>query len=80
MSGRALTSIYLAGLAVLTGAILLNVLAGWAGLATWYSFLTATSGPLEAVRGLSVGDWLFLLAIYPGLLGACAYGVLRTRD
>jgi hypothetical protein len=81
VSTQTLRRIYLAGLAVLAGAIVLNVLAGWIGLTTWYSFLTAAAaGPLKAVKGLSVGDWLFLLAIYPGLLGACAYGVLRTTD
>jgi len=81
MSGRSFTSIYLAGLAVLIGAILLNVLAGRLGLSTWYAFLTAAaSDPLGAVSGLRAGDWLFLFVIYPGLLGACAYPVIARRS
>jgi hypothetical protein len=73
--------IYLAGLAVLAVAIVLNVLAGWIGLTTWYGFLTAAaSGPLDAVKDLSVIDWLFLLAIYPGLLGTCAYLVITRMS
>jgi uncharacterized membrane protein YczE len=77
MSRQALGTSYLAGLAVLTAAILLNVLAGRLGLSTWYGFLAAAaSDPLSAVRDLRAGDWLFLLVIYPGLLGACAYPVI----
>lgn len=33
-----LVKIYLAGVALLVAAILLNLLSGWLGLATWYSF------------------------------------------
>ncbi len=81
VSTRTLRRVYLTGLAVLTGAIVLNVAAAWVGLATWYSFLTAAaSGPLDAFRGLGAGDWLFLLVIYPGLLGACAYPVITSRS
>jgi hypothetical membrane protein len=81
MSRRALSTIYMAGLAVLAGAIVLNTLAAQLGLATWYRFLTAAaSDPLGAVRGLRAGDWLFLLVIYPGLLGACAYLVVTRTS
>ncbi len=71
--------IYLAGLVVLVGAIVLNVLAGWLGLATWYDFLgSVTQGGIrEALKALRVWDWLFLLALYPACLGAFAYVVLR---
>ena len=73
--------IYLAGLVVLVGAIVLNVLAGWLGLTTWYEFLRSVtqSGILEAVKALPIWDWLFLLAIYPACLGAFAYPVLRHQ-
>lgn len=71
--------IYRAGIAILVGAIIMNVAAGALGLATWYTFLTAASrNTVAAVRSLRALDWLFLLIIYPGLLGACAYPVLRT--
>ncbi len=73
--------IYLAGLVVLAGAIVLNVLAGWLGLATWYDFLRSMTqtGVLEAIKALRVWDWLFLLVIYPACLGAFAYPVLRHQ-
>jgi len=73
--------IYLAGLVVLVGAIVLNVLAGWLGLATWYEFLRSVAqlGVLEAIQTLHIWDWLFLLAIYPACLGAFAYPVLRRQ-
>lgn len=73
--------VYLAGLVVLAGAIVLNILAGWVGLATWYDFLGSMMqlGVLEAIQALHVWDWLFLLAIYPVCLGALAYPVLRRQ-
>jgi len=73
--------IYLAGLVVLAGAIVLNVLVGWLGLATWYDFLRSMTqiGVLETIKALRVWDWLFLFVVYPACLGAFAYVVLRCR-
>ncbi len=73
--------IYLAGLVVLVGAIALNVLAGWLGLATWYDFLGSMTkiGVVEAIKALRVWDWLFLFAVYPACLGVFAYPVLRHQ-
>ncbi len=73
--------IYLAGVVVLAGAIVLNVLAGWLGLATWYDFLGSMTkiGVVEAIKALRVWDWLFLLTIYPACLGAFAYPVLHRQ-
>jgi len=73
--------IYLAGLVVLAGAIVLNVLAGWLGLTTWYEFLRSMTqrGILEAIQALHIWDWLFLLVIYPACLGTFAYPVLRHQ-
>ncbi|MEJ5309146.1 MAG: hypothetical protein WHX52_05205 [Anaerolineae bacterium] len=73
--------IYLAGLVVLVGAIVLNVLAGWLGLTTWYDFLgaMAKNGVAEAIKALRVWDWLFLFAVYPASLGAFAYLILRHQ-
>jgi len=73
--------IYLAGLVVLAGAIVLNVLAGWLGLATWYDFLRSVTqiGVLEAIKALGMWNWLFLLLVYPACLGAFAYPVLRRQ-
>lgn len=73
--------VYLAGVVVLVGAIVLNVLAGRLGLATWYDFLGSVtqSGTREAIKALRIWDWLFLPVIYPVCLGAFAYLVLRHQ-
>jgi len=70
--------VYLAGLVVLAGAIVLNVLAGTIGLTTWYGFLTAVTrtGMLAAAKQLRVVEWLFLLVIYPACLGGFAWVIL----
>jgi hypothetical protein len=74
-----LVKIYLAGVAVLIAAILLNLLSGWLGLATWYSFLSQASekGLAPALQSLTLVDYLFLIVVYPGLLGLAAYLTLR---
>jgi hypothetical protein len=70
-----LMKIYLAGMAVLVAAIGLNLLANLLGLSTWYDFLGAVSqeGLMAALRRLSVLDYLFLIVVYPFLLGLAAY-------
>ncbi len=75
-----LLKIYLAGMAVLAGAIALNVLAGAWHITTWYGFLDMVKvlGPGAALRALRVVDVLFLVGLYPAALGACAYLVLRA--
>jgi hypothetical protein len=71
--------IYLAGIAVLIAAVLLNLAAGWLNLSTWYSFLNLVSenGLSQAIQSLRFIDYIFLLLIYPGLLGLAAYLTLR---
>lgn len=70
-----LIKIYLAGLVVLIVAILLNMLANLVGLTTWYSFLTQVSqqGFSSAVQDLTAIEMLFLILLYPLLLGVAAY-------
>jgi hypothetical protein len=70
-----LIKIYLAGLAVLIAAILLNLLANAIGVATWYSFLIQASGQgfSTAAQDLNALEILFLVVIYPLCLGAAAY-------
>ena len=74
-----LLRIYLAGLAILISAIAMNVVASIVGLATWYQVLTfaVEVGAGATIQDLRVTDLLFLLLIYPGLLGAVAYAVLH---
>jgi hypothetical protein len=73
--------IYLAGLAVLAGAIVVNMLAGAAGLKTWYDVLKPIPevGMMAVVRTLTVPEILFLFLLYPALLGLCAFLVFRVR-
>jgi hypothetical protein len=71
--------IYLAGLAVLVGAIIVNLLAGAVGLRTWYDVLKPIpeAGVMVVVRTLTAVEILFLFLLYPALLGLCAYLVLK---
>jgi hypothetical protein len=71
--------IYLVGIIILVAAVLLNVMAGWLGLSTWYSFLQDASqkGVSHAFQGLNALDYLFLFLLYPGLLGLAAYFSIR---
>lgn len=70
-----LMKITLAGLVILVVAILLNLLANLLGLSTWYDFLNSVSqrGFLEAARRLKAFDYLFMIVLYPFLLGLGAY-------
>jgi hypothetical protein len=70
-----LLKMLLAGLAVLVAAILLNILANLLGISTWYDFLQAVSqgGFTEAVRRLNALEYIFLLLLYPFMLGLAAY-------
>jgi hypothetical protein len=70
-----LIKIYLAGMTVLIAAIGLNLLANLFGLSTWYDFLGEVSqqGLMAALRRLSALDYLFLIVVYPFLLGLAAY-------
>jgi hypothetical protein len=67
--------IYLAGLVVLIVAVVLNLLANALGMATWYSFLNQVSqrGFLLALQSLKAIEILFLILLYPLLLGLAAY-------
>jgi cation transporter-like permease len=73
--------IYLAGVAILLGAIVINMLAGVVGLKTWYDVLKPIPeiGLAAVARSLTVMDVLFLFVLYPALLGLCGYLVMRGR-
>jgi hypothetical protein len=74
-----LLKIYLVGLVILLAAVGLNLLAGWVGLSTWYDVLKAggEQGFARVLRDTSILNWIFLALLYPFLLGAAAYLVLR---
>jgi len=58
--------IFFAGLVVLVGAIILNFIASWFGLTTWYDFL-------KVPGKTSVISYIWLFGIYPFGLGVITY-------
>ncbi len=74
-----LGKIYVIGLAILIGAIVINVLAYYLSLPTWYDFLklVTSQGLVGALSSLSVFAFIFLFIIYPFLLGLLAYGMYK---
>ena len=71
--------IYLAGLVILAGAVVVNIVAGAIGVKTWYEVLKPIpeEGIKAVVRTVAVWDVLFLFVLYPALLGLFGYLVLR---
>lgn len=70
--------IFITGWVILLIAIILNLLASYFGLETWYSFLglAQESDFLKTAKD----NWrslIFLVLIYPFLLGLTAYYVLK---
>lgn len=67
--------IFSGGLVILAVAIVLNAIAIALGLPTWYTFFGFLSehGFSSAVRMVRVIGWLFLLVVYPLILGFIAY-------
>lgn len=73
--------IFIIGFAILIGAIIVNLLAGALGIATWYELLIAVNekGIKEFFRQEFVSS-LYLYIIYPlilGLLGYYSYNLLK---
>lgn len=58
--------IFLIGIGLLGGAILLNYIASALSLTTWYTFL-------QKPRGTSIFSYIWLFIIYPMSLGIIAY-------
>ncbi len=67
--------IYLSGAVILAGAIVVNAIAYYFSIPTWYDLfqLVPQKGLAEALGGLSPGSVLFLFLVYPFLLGLLAY-------
>lgn len=70
--------IFITGLGILLVAIVLNFLANYLGIETWYTFL----GSIQKKGFLRVtkDNWLsliFLILIYPFILGLTAYYILK---
>jgi hypothetical protein len=71
--------IYLGGILVLIGAILINGIAGFLGWTTWYGFLklVGETGFAAALRTLSGIQLVFLFVLYPLGLGLIAFAAMR---
>jgi len=71
--------IFLAGWVVLVGAILINMIAKFIGIPTWYDFLEKVRelGFLLAFKNAGIISLIFLFGIYPTLLGALAFVILE---
>ncbi len=73
-----LLEIFILGTVILGLAVIINFLANAMGITTWYSFLINISedGLINTVekQGLNL---IFLIVIYPLLLGAVAYYLLH---
>ena len=60
-----LLNIFLLGIIILAGAIVINILAHLVGMHTWYDFLTK--------QQMIWYDYIFLFIVYPLLLGVIGY-------
>ena len=71
--------VFLTGWVILIVAIGLNFLAGRLGITTWYPFFDDANkmGILKAFEKTSLLSKIFLLGIYPALLGLFSYLFLK---
>lgn len=67
------------GWAILAIAVLVNVVAKFAGISTWYDYINkiGASGFKEASLSLNVAELIFLFIIYPGIFGLIVYVAVR---
>ena len=70
-----LLKLFLTGIIILVGAILINALASLLNLVTWYSFLStlARDGILPGLKNTPFLSLIFLFLLYPFSLGCLAY-------
>jgi hypothetical protein len=71
--------VFLVGWVILVVAIGLNFLAGRLGITTWYPFFDDANkmGIFKAFEKTSLLSKIFLLGIYPALLGLSSYLILK---
>lgn len=67
--------VFLTGIIILVGAILINAIASTMGITTWFSFIdmTKSDGLSSAFREAGFLSWIFLFIVYPLLLGSLAW-------
>lgn len=68
------------GYFILLGAILMNFLAKFFGLLTWYDLLTKinSQGVFPSLKEASIASLVFLFLIYPLILGSIAWLVQKN--
>ena len=76
---RIAISFLLYGWLVLLVALVMNGVAHWLGILTWYDYVMRVSeyGMRGATAALSFGELLFLYLLYPGILGGLVYVLVR---
>jgi hypothetical protein len=74
-----IAKIYGMGVIILVAAVLVNGAAAWMGLPSWYDFFRTAGemGIRRAAGQAGLVGMIFLLLIYPFLLGAAAYLALK---
>jgi len=74
-----LLKLFLIGIIILVGAILINALASLFNLVTWYTFLStlARDGLRQGLKNTPILSLIFLFLLYPFSLGCLAYLGLR---
>jgi hypothetical protein len=63
--------IYLLGGSILIGAIIINYVADFFGMISWYEVLG------NRIFNLNILNWIYLIILYPFLLGIIAYYFLK---
>ena len=71
MTKQIIINLYLSGIIVLIGAIIINIIAKYLKLASWYDFinLIGSQGLKQAFVSQGILGFIFLFIIYPLLLG-----------
>ncbi len=66
------------GWLILVVAVVVNGLANAADIITWYGYISGMTelGFTVATRSLSILDVMFLVVIYPGILGSVVYFIV----
>ena len=65
--------LFCVGVSILIWAILANGFAQSIGLKTWYDFIEILIQKRQTLSAISLLDWLWLMLIYPLVLGASAW-------
>ena len=74
MNKKLILKIYLLGVFILVGAILINIFLNYLNIESWHGFLKDYSERgVETFKELRVIDFIFMFLVYPSLLGVVCY-------